>query len=242
MPRQISRPAPDATVGIFLGFLLATGEWRACGWAHVARPPRSWCCCTAWACLARCARTAVMQSLRCLSRRALPSTGASCFTASCISISLAWVASHMHKDVFVSITSAGLAKCREPLLNLTICQSTTVGACCVREILMQFSSAQQVMGIWSGLVGMSGGYVATALVMLMSPVFFPVLAIIAPVRSSVGRCFSGDRLMPQLLYTASTPTHCWVFWHPILCLKSSKENLFVSAKMHAAAAPAAQRD
>lgn len=31
-------------------------------------------------------------------------------------------------------------------------------------------------------MGMSGGYVATALVMLMSPVFFPVLAIIAPVQ------------------------------------------------------------
>lgn len=209
MPRQILRPAPDATVGIFLGFLLATGKWRACGWAHVARPPRSWCCCTAWACLARCARTAVMQSLRCLSRRALPSTGASCL------LHLA-VPFHMHGwhltciKMRLSILPLLVAKCHEPLLNLTsICPSTTVGACCVREILMQFPSAQQVMGIWSGLVGMSGGYVATALVMLMSPVFFPVLAIIAPVRSSVGRCFSGARLMPHIFYTASSPTHCW---------------------------------
>ena len=38
------------------------------------------------------------------------------------------------------------------------------------------------MGIWGGLVGQDGGYVAAALVMLMSPVFFPVLPIIAPVR------------------------------------------------------------
>ena len=37
------------------------------------------------------------------------------------------------------------------------------------------------MGIRSGLVVMEGGYIAAALVMLMSPIFFPVLAIIAPV-------------------------------------------------------------
>ena len=46
------------------------------------------------------------------------------------------------------------------------------------------------MGIWSGLVGMEGGYVATALVMLMSPVFFPVLVIIAPVAPSLECYFS----------------------------------------------------
>ena len=154
---------------------------------------------------------------------------------------------HMHglrltcRDAFVNLTSAGLAMCREPLLPY-ICQSTIFGACCVRGVLMQFLSAQQVMGIWSGLVGMSGGYVATALVMLMSPVFFPVLAIIAPVRSSVGRCFSGARLMPHILYTASSPTHCWVFWHPLLCLSSSSQNHFDLAKTPVDAAPAAQRD
>ena len=45
--------------------------------------------------------------------------------------------------------------------------------CCVR----------QVMGIWSGLGEVAYGYVATALVMLMSPALFPTLAIIVPVRS-----------------------------------------------------------
>ena len=40
----------------------------------------------------------------------------------------------------------------------------------------------QAMGIWSGLTEMACGYVATALVMLMSPALFPILAIIVPVR------------------------------------------------------------
>ena len=53
-----------------------------------------------------------------------------------------------------------------------------------------FCCNRQVMGIWSGLAGVDGGYVATALVMLMSPVFFPVLAIIAPVRSYAGPLLS----------------------------------------------------
>ena len=59
--------------------------------------------------------------------------------------------------------------------------------------LKMLSCAWQVMGIWSGLAGVDGGYVATALVMLMSPVFFPVLAIIAPVRSYAGLLLSARR-------------------------------------------------
>ena len=44
------------------------------------------------------------------------------------------------------------------------------------------------MGNWDGLADMPCGYVATALVMLMSPAFFSVLPIMLPVRSHAFPC------------------------------------------------------
>ena len=62
---------------------------------------------------------------------------------------------------------------------------------------------------------MAGGYVATALVMLMSPVFFPVLAIIAPVRSHAPRA----PLLAVGMVRQHTSISCHVLSQFALCIR-----------------------